>query len=179
MIVTLGIDTGDTTGFGLACWASGERKAALARAWQCNRASAALLLCWILREHAPGEDTSWAPRVSAVQIEAFDDRPRAHGLRGTSPATIRAQVTSLQGACAEAGVPCYVRSASVMKTWSLAAGRLERAGLAGVTAAAAMKHARDAMGHALFCAVHDCGLPDPLSRVRAGTAAREGRDVPG
>jgi hypothetical protein len=174
VIITLGIDTGDTAGFGLGGWTGGERKAATARAWQCDGDSAALLLRWILRSHRDSALT--AEGIAAVQVEAFDDRPRNHGLRGTHPAGIRAQVTELQAVCAEFSVPCYVRTASVMKNWSLAAGRLERAGLSPVTEAAAMKHARDAMGHALFCAVHDCGLPDPLSRA---SRTREIRDVPG
>lgn len=53
------------------------------------------------------------------------------------------------------------RSAAEVKPWATDK-RIERAGLAALTAA--LPHARDAFRHALFCAVHDLGWPDPLSR---------------
>ena len=52
------------------------------------------------------------------------------------------------------------RSASDVKPW--ARGRLARAGLLDMTVKSV--DARDAAMHALFSAVHDAGLPDPLSR---------------
>ena len=52
------------------------------------------------------------------------------------------------------------RSASQVKPWATDA-RLEAAGL--LEATKGMRHARDAARHALFAAVKDGGLPDPLS----------------
>lgn len=54
-----------------------------------------------------------------------------------------------------------LRSASVVKTWATDQ-RLAKAGL--IAATVGMTHARDAARHALFTAVADAGVPDPLSR---------------
>lgn len=53
------------------------------------------------------------------------------------------------------------RSAANVKPWATDA-RLEAAGL--LEACKGMRHARDAARHALFAAVHDGGIPDPLSK---------------
>lgn len=52
------------------------------------------------------------------------------------------------------------RSASQVKPWATDA-RLLAAGIA--SRCSGMRHARDAARHALWAAVHDGGLPDPLS----------------
>jgi hypothetical protein len=57
------------------------------------------------------------------------------------------------------GATVYLRSASDVKPWATDK-RLEAA---GITAPPAMRHSLDGARHALFAAVHDCGLPDPLS----------------
>lgn len=54
------------------------------------------------------------------------------------------------------------RSAANVKPWATDA-RLEAAGLLKV-AKPVGRHAVDAARHALFCAVHDGSLPDPLSK---------------
>lgn len=70
------------------------------------------------------------------------------------------------------------RSASDVKPWATDR-RLDAAGLLGVTNK--MIDARDAARHALFCAVHDCGLPDPMSRkavrVPANRVKIDGRNL--
>lgn len=58
------------------------------------------------------------------------------------------------------------RSAAEVKPWATDT-RLDRAGL--LKATKGMRHARDAARHALFAAVRDHGLVDPLSR-RGATA---------
>ncbi|TDB80191.1 hypothetical protein E1091_19330 [Micromonospora fluostatini] len=58
----------------------------------------------------------------------------------------------------------YARSAAEVKPWATDL-RLAAAGLLDLTKG--MRHARDAARHALYCAVRDLGLADPLSR-RAG-----------
>jgi hypothetical protein len=60
----------------------------------------------------------------------------------------------------------HSRSASEVKPWATDK-RLQAAGLLDPTHG--MRHARDAARHALFCAVKDHGLPDPLS-VRGWSA---------
>lgn len=52
------------------------------------------------------------------------------------------------------------RNASTVKQWATDK-RLEAAGL---EAPRGMRHAKDAARHALYCAVHDLGVPDPLSK---------------
>jgi hypothetical protein len=161
VITVLGIDPGDTAGFLLAGWRPGERKAAFARAFQCDEASAAGLLTMII-----GRAREAGAVITAAQAEAFDDRPRG-GLRGTSPAAIRAQTGDLEQACRRHGIPARFRPAADVKRWATDE-RLRRAGLLEVTAGMPA-HARDAGRHCLYRAVHDSGVPDPLSRKVAGT----------
>ena len=156
MITVLGIDPGDTAGFLLAGWVPGGRRAAFARAFQCDGASAPGLCEMIL---AAG------PRPGAVQIEAFDDRPGVRGLHGTRPPAIRAQIDAMAVRFREAGVPVFTRRAADVLPWINAGDeRLARAGLLDAVSPATMRHARSAAWHALFCAVRNCGVPDPLSR---------------
>jgi hypothetical protein len=105
--------------------------------------------------------------VGALATERFVVGPRA--ARSSTPAggaRARAVVELLSGWAAEKGVPHFRRSASEVKPWATD-GRLAAAGLLELTKG--MRHARDAARHALFCAVKDYGLPDPLS---AGTRDR-------
>jgi hypothetical protein len=60
------------------------------------------------------------------------------------------------------GVVCTARTASEVKSWA-SDKRLHAAGLLEPLTTG-MRHARDAARHALFCAVKDFGLVDPLSR---------------
>lgn len=57
-----------------------------------------------------------------------------------------------------------LRTASQVKPWATDV-RLAKAGLLDPTKG--MRHSRDAARHALYAAVRDGGLPDPLSRGRA------------
>lgn len=59
------------------------------------------------------------------------------------------------------GWTVVMRNASQVKAWATDA-RLDAAGL--LEACKGMRHARDACRHALFAAVHDGGIPDPLSK---------------
>lgn len=165
MIVTIGIDTGSGTGgIQLSGWHPGERRAAFTRAYQCDAASVPDLLTWILRSELRDTREPGGPltRVTAAGIEAFV--PARKGLKGTSPAVIRAQQRDCEAICLQYGVPVTARTALAVKQWATD-DRLEKAGIAAVTNAAAMKnHARDGGRHGLFTAVQDCGLPDPLSR---------------
>jgi hypothetical protein len=60
-----------------------------------------------------------------------------------------------------AGGQFHQRNASQVKAWATDT-RLDKAGLLDATKG--MTHARDAARHALFAAVHDGGIPDPLSK---------------
>jgi hypothetical protein len=74
----------------------------------------------------------------------------------------RAAVQRCEDYAAEHQLQCFVRSAAEVKPWATNE-RLTRAGL--IAATKGMHHARDAARHALFTAVHDCGLRDPLSKA--------------
>jgi hypothetical protein len=95
-----------------------------------------------------------------LAVERFVVRARA----GRSSDAAAGEITrDLIGALAsigrDHGATVYLRSASDVKPWATDK-RLEAA---GITAPPAMRHSLDGARHALFAAVHDCGLPDPLS----------------
>ncbi len=75
--------------------------------------------------------------------------------------TARELISTLQHEFLGWGAHVVLRSASHVKPWATDA-RLDAAGL--LAPCKGMGHARDAARHALFAAVRDCGLPDPLSR---------------
>lgn len=70
-------------------------------------------------------------------------------------------VQTLGGGLVGDGGRVVMRSAAEVKPWATDE-RLKKAGLLG--AVLGMPHARDAVRHALFCAVSDLGVADPLSR---------------
>lgn len=93
-------------------------------------------------------------RRGLLAVERFVVRGRANRAQSLT----RDQVAQLQQLYAGRAA---LRSASQVKPWATDA-RLEVAGL--LEAAKGMRHAKDAARHALFCAVHDAGVPDPLSK---------------
>lgn len=103
--------------------------------------------------------------ISALAVERFVVGRRA---ARSSTAAAGARTRDMVGAAAawavERSVPCVQRSAAEVKPWATDA-RLDAVGLLALTAG--MRHARDAGRHAVFCAVRDHSLPDPLSS-RAG-----------
>jgi hypothetical protein len=102
-------------------------------------------------------------RPTYVGIETFVVGPRA--TRSSSPAAgrvTRELVEELKAAAEVMRYPVALRSAVAVKTWATDA-RLERAGL--LEPVKGMRHARDAARSALFAAVHDGHVPDPLSKA--------------
>jgi hypothetical protein len=174
-VTALGIDPGDVTGMLLASWAPGQRRADFARAFQCDRESAPDLLRWILRDHGY--------TISCGQVEEFRSGSRSVRLRGTNATAIRDEVAELTGIAADFGPACGVvltaRPAVTVKKWASDA-RLQAAGLLDVTAG--QTHARDAARHCIYCATHDRGRSDPLSRFRSPArvpaSAGEAADAP-
>lgn len=107
---------------------------------------------------------------TVLAIERFVVGPRAS--RSSTPAagqTTRGLIGALVNVGDELGIRVVQRSASEVKPWATDE-RLERAGL--LAACKGMPHARDAARHAIYAAVSDCGLPDPLSRKSRGTRVR-------
>lgn len=153
-VAILGIDVGGTAGFLLGAWREGERKAALAQAYQCDGGSAPGLMRMLMREYKSV--------LTAVSLEWFVSGPRAAKLRNTNPAEIRAQVTTLTAIAEDCGLPAYARTASMIKNWATDE-RLDRAGILAATSGMP-RHARDGGRACVYCRTWDCGLPDPLSR---------------
>lgn len=99
--------------------------------------------------------------VARLALERYVVGRRAG--RSSTPAAgaaTRDMVGAVTAWAAERRVPLVARSAADVKPWAVDK-RLLAAGLLDATAG--MRHARDAGRHALFAAVRDCGLPDPLS----------------
>lgn len=98
-----------------------------------------------------------------VQVERFVAGHRAS--RSSTPSAgriTRDLVSILTQVVADRHVRVVARSAAAVKPWATDA-RLEATGLLTV-AKPVGRHAVDAARHALFCAVHDGGIPDPLSK---------------
>lgn len=111
----------------------------------------------------PDPDRGVWVRRAVLAVEKYVVGGRSS--RTTSPqaqATTRNMVGAVEALGAELGVPVRLRPAADVKRWATcgAPTRLERAGLSPT----GMVHARSAGWHALYCAVHDAGMPDPLSR---------------
>lgn len=147
-----GVDPGPTTGILIAVWHPGIRRAVLVRAFECNLAAAPPLLDMLL--------SACGAAARRGGIEQFRSGPRSQRLRGTRADDTRTLADQL---CALAWERCPLtaRPAALVKPWATDE-RLDRAGLLEPTAG--LRDARDAARHALYTAVHDCNLADPLSR---------------
>lgn len=100
-----------------------------------------------------------------IGVERFVVRQRAARSRtADAGALTRALIGQIQYAAESLGARVTVRSAADVKPWATDV-RLRATGLLEVCTG--MPHARDAARHALFTAVHDAGLPDPLIRHRS------------
>jgi len=106
-------------------------------------------------------DTAQPVERCVLAIERFVVRGRAGRVADAAAGEITRDLIGHLGAVGDyRGAVVYLRSAAEVKPWATDR-RLEAAGIRG---SAAMRHANDAACHALFAAVHDCGLPDPLSK---------------
>lgn len=92
-------------------------------------------------------------KEALVAVERFVTRGRANAAQSLT----RDQVANLLRIHPRS----VQRNASQVKAWATDT-RLEAAGL--LEACKGMRHARDAARHALYAAVHDAGLTDPLSK---------------
>lgn len=109
--------------------------------------------------------TEWGKRVT-VQIEQFIvGRRAARSSTASAGTATRNLISQLQDVVTTRYTPLYVgvhlRPAAAVKPWA-SDQRLDVAGLSAETKG--MRHARDAARHALYVAVHEGGLPDPLSK---------------
>lgn len=138
----LGVDPGPATGIALLAYHG------VPLVIQCNAVAAWGLVSWL----ASGLDYP-----VAGGLEAFVPG-RGAGARDEGAAVTRGLITELR---ALERVQWHVRSAAAVKPWATDK-RLLAAGL--LAYCKGMPHAADACRHSLFCAVHDLGWPDPLSK---------------
>lgn len=103
--------------------------------------------------------------LSAIAYEQFVVGPRAaRSATHAAGARARNMVGAIESWALDVldrDLFLHQRPAAMVKPWATDE-RLDAAGLLEPTKG--MRHARDAARHALFCAVRDYGLPDPLSR---------------
>jgi len=153
----LGIDPGPIPGIVLLHLAGGGKLGKTAEIFQCNAATAP----WLLRQLL-GKDGIAGGRARCG-MEAFAPG-RGPGARMQTGKVTRDQVEELAGICAEHDVPVSARNAGMVKPWAEGNDwkRLRACGLYDLTAGST--HARSAAAQALYCAVWDCGYPDPVSR---------------
>lgn len=142
MITVIGLDPGICTG--ICVYDSHD--------WhliQCGHASARGLLIALLEYRPPGY----------AQIEKFVTGNRA-GSKGTEADIVRALIPELRGVLAHYGYKTALRPAADVKPWA-SDKRLEKAGVPLMKTK--LRDATDAARHALYCAVKDAGMRDPLA----------------
>lgn len=151
-LLILGVDPGTTTG--LVALGARDGRITDAQALQCSAGWAR----WLVRSMLDNEPG--ARRV--VAVERFVVGPRA--ARSSTPgagALTRDLIGALLQTADQVGALFLTRPAADVKPWATDR-RLDAAGL--LAPCTGMGHARDAARMALYSAVRDCGLPDPLIR---------------
>jgi hypothetical protein len=149
-VLIIGADPGVTTGImGLRYPCEGHRSAW--SAIQCDHGSALVII------------DAQMGRVSAdvqvfIALEGFIDGRRSNTREGK---ITRELVMSIKDTWPAITV---LRRATDVKPW---ATDYRLSAIGAIDKAPNMRHARDAGRHALFCAVHDLSIPDPLSRKAA------------
>lgn len=145
----IGVDPGMTTGIALL-ELTGDARALSVELVQCTPD----IVRNIVRSFSCGQ-------VLLLAVEKFVVGPRA--TRSSTPAAgriTRELIVELADLDRELDCRVVLRSAAEVKPWATDA-RLKATGL---SLPKGMPHALDALRHALFAAVADCGIPDPLSR---------------
>jgi hypothetical protein len=123
---------------------------------QCSASLAPEILRTLLEGLGAGVVPTW------LQLERFVvGRRSSRSSTAAAGQTTRDLVGQLEQVAATEGAFSIQRSAAQVKPWATDQ-RLERAGLLDATKG--MRHAKDAARHALYRAVHDGGLTDPLSK---------------
>lgn len=154
IVCVLGVDPGVTTGIcrlRLETASTGRLAITERLVLSCNAAAAGGLAEHLIKL------SDGSPKI-VIGGERFVPGNGA-GAKGPQAAVTRQVISAIDSLFQ----PVAWRSAAEVKTWA-AEERMKKSGLYDMTRK--MIDAYDASRHALFAAVHDCGLPDPLSRKR-------------
>ncbi|WAL67108.1 hypothetical protein ORV05_04790 [Amycolatopsis cynarae] len=156
-LLVVGVDPGVTTGICALPYLDGRLQIEQVAVIQANPAAVPRIVAAFLAE---AEGFTLMPILA---VEEFVTNLRA--ARSATPEAgriTRQLIAQLQDVHLDHAARWYRRPAGIVKPWATDA-RIEAAGLDGPTHAM-RNHARDAARHALYAAVRDGGIPDPLSR---------------
>ena len=156
MLTVIGVDPGVTTGIAVFEYDKDLGERPTTAMYQADVVGAPWLLEQLVKEHT----LNGTVRYHAVVIAVESYVAGRHG-KGAEGTVTREFVALCDLLASRYGAKLFRRPAAAVKPWATDA-RLHRLGL--LSATEGMRHARDAARHALFCAVHDFGVPDPLSR---------------
>lgn len=165
-MIVVGVDPGPTPGICGLLYQDGKLSAA--RVLQINAPGCLGAVSWLL-------GSCWGNGHSALlAVERFviGRRSVVSGSRDAGQIT-RDMIGALGGLVAgeEGRVTFVSRSAAEVKPWAIDE-RLKAVGL--LSSCLGMPHAKDAVKHALFAAVADLGVADPLSRRSVGAVTATG-----
>lgn len=155
--VFIGVDPGPVPGIVLLRADGPTLESLTAHALQCTAGIAAAVVDHLIADAVEATGHPW---IVVLAVEKFVIGRGSMKSAGPGAVT-RDMLGQLHRVAALHGVRYSERSASEVKPWATD-DRLAHARLLEPTMT--MRHARDAARHALFSAVRDGGLPDPLSR---------------
>jgi hypothetical protein len=155
--IYIGVDPGTVPGIVVLQIEDGYGVSLAAHALQCTAGIAAAVVDHLLTDAVESADGPAGVVLAAEKFVVGKASMRSAG----AGAVTRDLVGQLQRVATLHGVRYVERTASQVKPWATD-DRLAHARLLEPTKA--MRHSRDAARHALFAAVHDGALTDPLSR---------------
>jgi hypothetical protein len=152
VVSVIGVDPGVTTGISFLDYID-KRLAGTMQVQVDAKSATALLETLLLRFYNSKTIVQrWA------QIEPFKTGQSA-GAKGEPAEVTRQQAFILGETLQMYGYHTELRKKGDISTWG-SNKRLEKAGI--IRQLDGMRHANDASRHALYCAVHDAHMPDPL-----------------
>lgn len=149
----IGVDPGPTPGIVLLRFNGGPF--AVCHVVQCNHGVAPALFETLLRIDPT------TPTIVGIERFVIGRKSMRSGAAGEVTRDLIGTLHEVAMGCNPGRGLWKLRSASLVKAWATDA-RLDAIGLLEPTKG--MGHARDAARHALFAAVHDGKIPDPLSK---------------
>lgn len=160
MLTVIGVDPGTTTG--IATLHYNNENAETPELIQCTPGA----VNWIVLAIVDDWRTAAQPDDTLVlAVEKFVVSGRSARLSAPRAAGLTRHLIALLAELVKRHADhIALRSASEVKPWATDA-RLAAMGATG----RGMPHAKDAARHALFAAVRDCGMPDPLSAKTRGS----------